>query len=65
MATLNEKPVRLLMHDMDASIGLTPGQTFTREQAVQWFAEHYFPSAAEGRVKLMGDRESGSPTGSE
>jgi len=41
MATLNEKPVRLLMHDMAASMSLAPGQAFTREQAIQWFAEHY------------------------
>lgn len=41
MATLNEKPVRLLMHDMVASMGLAPGQSFTREQAVQWFAQYY------------------------
>jgi hypothetical protein len=40
VVTLNEKPVRLLMHDMIASMGLAPGQPFTREQAVQWFAEH-------------------------
>lgn len=49
MATLNEKPVRLLMHDMIASMGLTPGQPFTREQAVQWFAEHY-PNVKQGTV---------------
>lgn len=49
MATLNEKPVRLLMHDMIASLGLTPGQPFTREQAVQWFAENY-PNVKQGTV---------------
>lgn len=41
MATLNEKPVRLLMQDMATSMGLNPGQSFTREQAVQWFAKNY------------------------
>lgn len=41
MATLNEKPVRLLMHDMASSMGLQPGQSFSREQAVQWFAKNY------------------------
>lgn len=41
MATLNEKPVRLLMQDMVQSMGLRPGQPFSREQAVDWFAEHY------------------------
>jgi hypothetical protein len=49
MATLNEKPVRLLMQDMAASMGLVPGQTFTREQAIQWFAEHY-PNVKQGTV---------------
>ncbi|HEY6529847.1 MAG TPA: endonuclease NucS domain-containing protein [Cellvibrionaceae bacterium] len=38
---LNEKPVRLLLHDMAASMGLRPGDSFTREQAVQWFKENY------------------------
>ncbi len=37
------------MHDMIASMGLTPGQPFTREQAVQWFAEHY-PNVKQGTV---------------
>lgn len=49
MATLNEKPVRLLMQDMVASLGLIPGQVFTREQAVQWFSEHY-PNVKQGTV---------------
>jgi endonuclease len=49
VATLNEKPVRLLMQDMIGSMGLTPGQIFTREQAVQWFAEHY-PNVKQGTV---------------
>jgi hypothetical protein len=49
MATLNEKPVRLLMHDMIASMELVPGQSFTREQAVQWFARHY-PNIKQGTV---------------
>jgi len=49
LATLNEKPVRLLMQDMIGSMGLKPGQTFTREQAVQWFQEHY-PNVKQGTV---------------
>jgi hypothetical protein len=49
MATLNEKPVRLLMHDMVASMGLMVGQSFSREQAVQWFAERY-PNVKQGTV---------------
>lgn len=49
MATLNEKPVRLLMHDMVASMGLVAGQSFSREQAVQWFAANY-PNVKQGTV---------------
>ena len=49
MAALNEKPVRLLMHDMIASMGLVIGRPFTREQAVQWFAQHY-PNVKQGTI---------------
>ena len=49
MATLNEKPVRLLMHDMASAMGLQPGQSFSREQAVQWFATNY-PNVKQGTV---------------
>lgn len=49
MATLNAKPVRLLMHDMAAAMGLVVGQSFTREQAVQWFAANY-PNVKQGTV---------------
>ncbi len=49
MGTLNEKPVRLLMHNMITSMGLKPGQSFTREQAIQWFATHY-PNVKQGTV---------------
>lgn len=48
-ALINDKPVRLLMHDMAAAFALQPGQTFVREQAIQWFAEHY-PNVKEGTV---------------
>ena len=41
MATLNDKPVRLLMQDMISSMGLCHGETLSREEAVQWFAKHY------------------------
>lgn len=34
MATLNDKPVRLLTQEMITSMTLKPGQRFTREQAV-------------------------------
>lgn len=49
MATLNEKSVRLLMQDMIVAMGLVPGQSFTREQAVQWFAQRY-PNVKQGTV---------------
>ena len=49
MATLNDKPVRLLTKDMIVSMGLKPGETFTRDQAVQWFAKHY-PNVKPGTV---------------
>lgn len=39
---LNEKPVRLLMQEeMISSMGIVKDQVFTREQVVDWFAEHY------------------------
>lgn len=50
MATLNEKPVRLLMQDMIGSMGLTPEVPFTRKQAVQWFQQHY-PNVRQGTVE--------------
>ncbi len=36
-----DKPVRVLMRDMAETLALQPGQTFTKQQAVAWFAEHY------------------------
>lgn len=46
---LNEKPVRLLMQDMIPAMRLVDGQLFSREQVVQWFAEHY-PNVKQGTV---------------
>jgi hypothetical protein len=43
------KPVRLLMKDMADSFALQPGQSFTRQQAIDWFAEHY-PKIRPGTV---------------
>ncbi len=37
------------MHDMALSMSLVPGQTFSREQAIQWFATHY-PNVKQGTV---------------
>jgi endonuclease len=49
MATLNDKAVRLLTQDMIVSMGLQPGQSFTRDQAVQWFGKQY-PNVKPGTV---------------
>lgn len=35
------KPVRLLMKDMADAFALQPGQSFTRQQAIDCFAQHY------------------------
>ncbi len=36
-----DKPVRILMKDMAAAFTLQPGQQFTKQQAIDWFAENY------------------------
>ena len=41
MPAMYDKPVRILMQEMIPALGLSPGDTFTREQAVQWFSENY------------------------
>ena len=43
------KPVRLLMKDMADSFVLQAGQSFTRQQAIDWFAQHY-PKIRPGTV---------------
>lgn len=43
------KPVRALMRDMADSFKLQPGQPFTRQQAIDWFSEHY-PKIRPGTV---------------
>ncbi|WP_430462627.1 endonuclease NucS domain-containing protein [Thalassolituus sp. LLYu03] len=49
MAAMYDKPVRILMQEMIPALGLSPGDTFTREQAVQWFAENY-PKIKQGTI---------------
>lgn len=49
MPPMYDKPVRILMQDMIPALGISPGDTFTREQAVQWFAENY-PKIKQGTV---------------
>lgn len=41
MAQIYDKPVRLLIHDMVSSFNLRPGDKFTRQDAIEWFSEHY------------------------
>lgn len=36
-----DKPVRILMKGMADAFALQPGQPFTKQQAIDWFAEHY------------------------
>jgi endonuclease NucS-like protein len=43
------KPVRLLMKEMADSLALQPGQPFARQQAIDWFAQHY-PKIRPGTV---------------
>jgi len=49
MSPLYDKPVRFLMHDMAAAFALQPGQRFSKQQAIDWFAEHY-PKVKVGTV---------------
>jgi endonuclease len=36
-----DKPVRHLMKDMADAFALQPGQSFTRQEAIDWFTHHY------------------------
>jgi endonuclease len=44
-----ERPVRLLMKDMAHEFALQPGQSFTRQQAIDWFGQNY-PKIKKGTV---------------
>lgn len=46
---LYDKPVRALMWDMVADLGLTKGQVITRDQVLEWFAERY-PKVKQGTI---------------
>ena len=39
--TIYDKPVRVLMKDMADAFALQPSQSFTKRQAIDWFAQHY------------------------
>jgi len=49
MISMYDKPVRILMQEMIPALGISKGDTFTRDQAVQWFAENY-PKIKQGTV---------------
>jgi hypothetical protein len=44
-----DKPVRFLMKDMVKAFGLQDGQSFVRQQAIDWFAQHY-PKIKKGTI---------------
>lgn len=44
-----EKPVRLLMRDMVNDLSLQNGQSFVRQQAIDWFSQHY-PKIKKGTI---------------
>lgn len=44
-----DKPVPVLMQEMVPALGLSPGQVFTRDDAVEWFRTNY-PLVKQGTV---------------
>lgn len=44
-----DKPVRFLMKDMVNAFGLQDGQSFVRQQAIDWFSQHY-PKIKKGTI---------------
>lgn len=49
MAQMYDKPVRILMQDMIPALGIKPGDTFSRDQAIAWFSVNY-PNIKKGTV---------------
>ncbi|ACN17029.1 conserved hypothetical protein [Desulforapulum autotrophicum HRM2] len=49
MSPMYDKPVRILMQDMIPALGIKPGDTFSRDQAIAWFAANY-PKIKKGTV---------------
>lgn len=50
MAAMYEKPVRILLKDMAAQVGLKPGEILQREKVLQWFQDHY-PKIKEATIQ--------------
>lgn len=44
-----DKPVRILMKDMGDAFELQPGQSFSKQQTIDWFAQHY-PKIKNGTI---------------
>jgi hypothetical protein len=44
-----EKPVRVLIRDMAGALASSPGQQFSKESAIEWFAQ-YYPKIKEGTI---------------
>ena len=49
MASMYDKPVRILMQEMIPAMGISQGDIFSREQVVKWFAAQY-PKIKQGTV---------------
>jgi hypothetical protein len=46
---LYDKPVRVLMQEMVPALGMTPGQVFTKDDAIEWFGTNY-PLVKQGTI---------------
>lgn len=46
---LYDKPVRILMREMVAALGLVPGRVFTKDEVLDWFKSNY-PRVKEGTI---------------
>ncbi len=47
--SIYDKPVRVLMKDMAATFALEAGQLFSKQQTIDWFAQHY-PKIKNGTI---------------
>lgn len=50
MAAMYDKPVRLLMKDMVAEMGIKPGEVVQREKVFEWFRKRY-PKIKDGTIQ--------------
>ena len=47
--SLYDKPVRLLLRDMVADLGILPGTTIDKRSVIAWFLQKY-PKVKEGTI---------------